>query len=142
MPSRNPRIEKPGKFEGELNLTRVVYDMSLDGGADEEAGDSSEAGWVGLMVGITVQEIVEAAFGETTAFPEHPILREFNEVKAPDGNLYVVLFERTDGFVEADYFDTEEEARGQFEEIAENVGSEEGDDDDDDPKAAHGVRPE
>ena len=52
----------PGKFEGNFNSTfaRILYEMSIDGGADEEAGDVESAiGWNGLFTGLGEYNIKE-----------------------------------------------------------------------------------
>lgn len=38
-----------GKFENKA--TELLYEMSLDGGGDEECGDVERGGWFGLMRG-------------------------------------------------------------------------------------------
>jgi hypothetical protein len=38
-----------GKFENKA--TEIIYEMSLDGGCDEEAGDVDHGGWFGKMRG-------------------------------------------------------------------------------------------
>jgi len=46
------KCTEPGKFEGELLIAKPLYQLSLDGGCDEEAGDVSENGcWYGLLRG-------------------------------------------------------------------------------------------
>lgn len=48
---RDPKGYKrhPGKFEASGYVGEKLYEMSLDGGADEECGDS-DWGWYGLML--------------------------------------------------------------------------------------------
>ena len=38
-------VEGPGKFEGEPAITAILYAISLDGGADEIAGDVETIGY-------------------------------------------------------------------------------------------------
>lgn len=37
-------VSHPGKFEGESPMTPILYDISIDGGADEYAGDCQTSG--------------------------------------------------------------------------------------------------
>ena len=86
----------PGKFSDET--AAKLYEMSLDGGPDEETGSVQEQGWFGLMVSTGL------------AGAEHAILEEDSQ-----------------GFVSYSTFDSEEAARAKFAELeAELETNEEG----------------
>ena len=40
-------IRDPGKFEGESEIARDLYEASLDGFEDDQIGDVNEMGWYG-----------------------------------------------------------------------------------------------
>lgn len=44
-------IRRLGKFEGETYLCRAIYDLSLEGGLDDELGESEGFGWYGKFSG-------------------------------------------------------------------------------------------
>jgi hypothetical protein len=88
----------PGKFS--TILDSYVYSVSLDGGCDEETGDSSCGSWYGLM-----------RHGRTIFRDHDPFLETLNEdernkLTACAG---VILREDSDGFVAISYYDTETE---------------------------------
>ncbi len=84
-----------GKFD--TILDEYVYQVSLDGGPDEECGDSSSgAGWYGLM-----------RDGKTIFRDNDPFLETLNEAEHSllESSAGVILFEDTQGFVSVDYFE-------------------------------------
>ncbi len=110
--NRTYRLRKPGpgKFEGEMLVTSFIWDMSLNGGADEEAGDVETMGWYGLMKG----KLVEAAkFGAK----EQGMKLTPDEVKFLRSRAGVILSEDSNGFVGADYYQTEKALEEAWKEI-------------------------
>jgi hypothetical protein len=83
------RYEKygPGKFSN--NVDEWVYQQSLDGGADEEIGESEGFGWYGLM-----------QFEEPVLVEQGDEEWEFK---------VAILNENSQGFVEVEYFEDEQE---------------------------------
>jgi hypothetical protein len=96
FPRRNPEDIwaplGPGKFSTEAD--RLLYEASLDGGADDEVSVGDGGGWYGLMAG-SLADI-------------HPGLK---------GTGGAIIFERSDGIVEVEYFKKAADARAEFEEI-------------------------
>lgn len=93
----------PGKFQGEPVLTRILYDLSMYGG-DDECGSVDGLGWAGLLRGPFK---IDSPFSDLT-----PQTRA--ELSAADLAYLrtlagVILTERTDGFVSADYFTNAQE---------------------------------
>ena len=87
-----------GKFD--LEVDAYLYDVSLDGGADEEVGSSTEgAGWYGLMRAPLVHSEQRAK--------EYGLTDE--EVSFLQSKAGAILFEDTQGFVTVEYYDTAEE---------------------------------
>jgi hypothetical protein len=94
----------PGKFY--TIVDSHVYTMTNDGGADEEESYPEGGGWYGLIrfdKG-TVDRLIEIAQeeGDTLTVEE---LNELHKTEAGGGG--VILFERSDGIVEADWFESE-----------------------------------
>jgi hypothetical protein len=113
----------PGKFN--TNIDAYAYELTLDGGADEEASYPQEgSGWYGLVwIDAGTREAIEKIAGELVAIDE-------DEADLLKESVAVILFERSDGGVEADWFgdkkkaekawaeilvDTEEEDEGEME---------------------------
>ncbi len=87
----------PGKFD--TILDQYVYQVSSDGGLDDECGDSSEgSGWFGLMRN-----------GKTIFRDNDPFLETLNQAERDllESSAGVIIFESTDGFVGVDYFETD-----------------------------------
>jgi hypothetical protein len=93
----------PGKFSTVLDS--YVYELSLDGGPDEEAGSVDEGGWYGFMS-------VGDGFAEAVA----EIADEHGDVLTPEEedllteSVAVILHERSDGIVGVDWYDSLDEA--------------------------------
>jgi hypothetical protein len=83
--ARNPH---PGKFEGEPNLTEKLYDVFMDGGADEEIGDEG--------------------FGNYLLFTD---LDKDSELGHLEGIVAAILRLTDQGFVEGTYYEDMEYAR-------------------------------
>jgi len=90
----------PGKFN--TILDSLVYDLSLDGGPDEETGDVSETGtWYGLLRGsVEISADVLSVAGETLTDSEKAFLSR---------QLGAILSENDQGFVSVEYFESAEE---------------------------------
>jgi hypothetical protein len=86
---------QPGKFEGEPLLTEVLWIVVLEGGADEELGESESFGSYALLTGLDGSEL-GGDIGDTKA---------------------AILSENSQGFVSGEYYDSAEEAREAWEEI-------------------------
>ncbi len=88
-----------GKFD--TILDSYVYQVSLDGGPDEECGDSSMgAGWFGLL-----------RDGKTIFRDHDPLLETLTEEEQETltSCAGVIISESSDGFVDCEYFDTDTE---------------------------------
>ena len=120
-------VRGPSKFEGELYLTELAYLMSLDGGTDDEAGSSTEGeGWYGLMGVVkpwATAKIAKEESGAGLTAAEEAFLRD------GDGRAGVILFERTDGFVEGTWFKIALDRDDVWEEIQEEHAAEDEDED-------------
>lgn len=86
MGRRNP-IKGPGKYEGELYLTKYV---SEEGFYDEELGDVEGFGWYGLINGLKVKR---------------------------EGPFYGIISENNQGFVSGAWYKTEKEMKNKWNEI-------------------------
>ena len=82
-------IRTLGKFEGELYATRYVYDLSVDGGIDEDIGESDALGWYGRFSG-TIRG---------------------------RGPFHIIISENSQGFVHGEFFDTEEQMNAAWSQI-------------------------
>jgi hypothetical protein len=111
-------------------IDQYIYEVTLDGGADEEAGYSEGSGWFGLV-----------RLDDPTRKRARRIAVENDDELTPeegdllDESVAVILFERSDGIVEADWYSDEAEANEVWAEIEEDVehdGEEEGEGDEDD----------
>lgn len=89
----------PGKFSTIVDA--YVYDVSLNGGCDEETGDVSTIGrWYGLMR------------NGRTIFKDHdPMLETLNEAERDLilNSAGVIISEDDQGFVDVDYISSDEE---------------------------------
>lgn len=93
----------PGKFEGQLQLTERLYEMLLEGGADDEMGSVDQNGEAySLFLGLTSKE-VGGHIGTIRA---------------------AILCEDSQGFVSGRYFDTDAEAETAWKRIGEEIGEE------------------
>lgn len=104
MPKRGP-----GKFSTDLH--QALYDETLHGGADEEASYHDGGGWFGLLRG-------------PLKGPEFRALRdaldddELHEARTAAG---WIIFERSDGIVEVDAYETKRQLEKAWEEILATV---------------------
>ena len=89
------RADGPGKFEGELLVTELLYTATLDGGPDDEASDEFAGTWFGRLDGPLVQDYLADKLTDEE--------REFLSSQAG-----AILCEDTQGFVSASYYETKE----------------------------------
>ena len=96
----------PGKFS--TILDSYVYQVSLDGGCDEEIGSVDEGGWFGLMR------------NGSTIFRDHdPLLETLNDAEREKltSCAGVILSEDSCCFVYVGYYDTDAELDAAWEHI-------------------------
>lgn len=85
-----------GKFEGEPKLTEVLWNLVLEGSADEELGESEDFGAYALFLHLKRSEF-PGNIGDTKA---------------------AIVFENSQGFVSGTFYDSVSEARDAWDEIA------------------------
>lgn len=105
----------PGKFDTMLDA--AVYELSLDGGADEEVGSSSEAPglWAGLMRNgeIMAQRLeIEKDIDSTRAERDY---------LAKEGKAGVIMTENTQGFVSIEYYNNRKQLEKDWDELVEEL---------------------
>ena len=91
----------PGKFSTDLDA--YAYEVTLDGGADEEESYGDGGGWYGLLrIDEDARNAVRDKCGvQLLNDEERDLLNE---------SVAVILYERSDGLVETDWFDDAEHA--------------------------------
>jgi len=102
----NIRSYGPGKFN--TILDEYVYQVSLDGGCDDEISDAEASAWFGLMR------------NGRTIFKDHdPLLETLNEAEQEKltSSAGVILSEDSNGFVYVDYYKTEDELNAAWDRI-------------------------
>jgi len=100
----------PGKFY--TLLDSFAFEMTLDDGVDEEASYGADGdGWYGLvwLDKITRDRINDIADNIDNIRGEEDELTE-EEFTLLNDSVAVIFFERSDGIVEADWFDNKKEA--------------------------------
>lgn len=103
----------PGKFY--TILDSYIYKMTLDGGADEEAGYEEGGGWYGLVhLAGAVKRLQEIA-----AENHDKLTRD--EIKELRNNVGVILFERSDGTVESAWYDSKKKLAADWKQVEEDV---------------------
>ena len=120
---RNPetgwRSYGPGKFDSMVDS--FLWDMSLEGWVDEEAGDVQTTGYYALFVGDVLDMATTGASGQGEILTDV----ERDELR---GTKAIILSEDDQG---VEYFDSAKAARKKWKEIesevAEAEGMEEGD---------------
>ena len=98
-PAANPKENGkrgPGKFSTDLD--EALYQLTLDGGPDDELGDSADFGWYGTMS--DGQSIVDDLRSNGAALEDE----DYEKLRASAG---VILHEDSQGFVEVAYFPTQ-----------------------------------
>lgn len=96
-----PMARSPGKFEGELRISEFVWDLTLEGFADEELGDVQDFGYYSLVsLGPeAVDDIARAAREANVELTpaERQLIRE---------NSGAIVSEDNYGFVHVEYYDS------------------------------------
>jgi hypothetical protein len=120
--ARGIRPYGPGKFN--TLLDKYLYELTLEGGADQEASYPEGGGWYGY-VDIApntidlIREIAEADGDQLTR----------DEEKLIGDSTAVILFERSDGIVESDWYDRLTDAEEAWDQIEREVHGEEDEED-------------
>ena len=125
MSRRNGKTRSVSKFED--RVAELVYQLSLDGGADEEVGSSVEAPgtWAGLMRGgAQMAQAIEADAKEYDL--DAGDKTDLTEIRRSAG---VILFEESNGSVGAEVYEDGDALEERWEVVSEELG---GDDEDDD----------
>lgn len=112
----------PGKFYTVLDS--YTYEMTGNGGADEEATYGEGNGWYGL---VWIDKGTQDAIREVAKENEDELTEEEEDLLK--SSKAVILFERSDGIVEADWFDTKKEAEKAWANVL--VDTEEGEEEED-----------
>jgi len=114
----------PGKFS--TNLDAYAYELTTDGGADEEASYGEGNGWYGLVwIDADARRAIrEIAAGDVALDDEDDLVL--------DGSGAVILFERSDGIVESHWYDDDRKAQSEWEAIEADTAEEEEEDEDED----------
>lgn len=101
----------PGKFD--TIVDQYVYQVSLDGGPDEEIGESCNGTWYGLM-----------RHGHTIFRDHDPLLETLTEAEAEliKSSAGVILCEDSQGFVTVEYFETTEKLDAAWAEVLAEFG--------------------
>jgi len=99
-----------GKFH--TIIDSYVYAMTLDGGADREESYDEGGGWYGF---VELSHKDAERIREVSIENRDQLTVEENELL--DESVAVILFERSDGIVEADWFTDMKEAEAQWAEI-------------------------
>lgn len=110
----------PGKFDSIID--QYAYELTLDGGADREESYPDGGGWFGFLelddgAADRIEEIAAEA-GDALTADEEALL---------DASVAVILSERSDGGVEAEWFDDRDEAEEAWAEIEAEFAETEGD---------------
>lgn len=101
----------PGKFVKLIDS--YAYELTLDGGPDEEASYPQEgSGWYGLL---WLDPETRDAVAKVAVDHDDEITPEEEDLL--DDSKAVIFFERSDGIVEADWFDDKKEAEEAWAEI-------------------------
>lgn len=107
----------PGKFSTVLDS--YLYALTLDGGADEEAFYEDGGGYLLMFITPdTAGGVAEIASERDDALTED----ELAFLRTAEA---VILFERSDGIVESSWYEDAKEAQKNWEEIEQEVSSEE-----------------
>lgn len=121
-----PVIREPGKFEGELQLCKALYELTLDGGADEEVGEAQYEGWYGLMIDVRLSDLIDTAM--RIDVHEDRLREDYEEVHGHVEGVNAILHENDQGFVECSFYETSRAAKKEFERISNEIAAESGED--------------
>ena len=99
-----------GKFEGGLLVDGFIWSASLDGGPDEELGESESFGWYGYMAGgpDLLEHVQEIAKEEG----EEPL--EEDEIEYVRDSAAFILHSDSQGFVDVTAYDKAEDAEADW----------------------------
>ena len=116
----------PGKFHTVVDS--YAYDMTLDGGADEEASYPQEgSGWYGVL---WLDADARERISEIAVENKDQLTKEEEDLL--DESAAVIFFERSDGIVEADWFASKQEAEEEWANILADTEQEEEEEDEED----------
>jgi CO dehydrogenase/acetyl-CoA synthase beta subunit len=115
----------PGKFY--TLLDSFAFEMTLNGGVDEEASYGEGGGWYGL---VWINDDAREQICEIAKEEKDPLTEEEQDLL--DESLAVIFFERSDGIVEADWFDSKKEAEQAWAEILVDTEEEEEEEEEED----------
>lgn len=108
----------PGKFS--TLLDSYAHEMTLDGGIDEEVSIENGGGWYGLL---RLDDDARDAICKIADEHKSTLTDEENDLLEDSGS--VILFERSDGIVEAEWFEDDDEAEEQWADIQEEFEEDE-----------------
>ena len=111
----------PGKFHNIIDS--YVYELTLNGGADEEVSLGDGNGWYGFM---HLSPAAKSEINAVAAEQDDELTDEETDLLSE--SVAVILFERSDGIVGADWFDDLKKAEADWAEI--EAGADEEDEDD------------
>lgn len=106
-----------GKFHNIIDS--YIYALTLDGGADREESFDEGGGWYGFVT----LDPKDAERVRKAALADHDELTD-DEEELLAGSVAVILFERSDGIVEAEWFSDEKEADEEWAAIEEQFEEE------------------
>jgi len=112
----------PGKFN--TILDGYAYDVTLDGGADEEASYDEGGGWYGLL---RLNQATRDRVHQSAHYNEDDLTDEESDLL--DDSVAIIFFERSDGIVEVDWFDNAKQADTQWAKIEAEFEDDEDDED-------------
>jgi hypothetical protein len=110
----------PGKFS--TILDGYAFDVALDGGIDEEESYPDGGGWYGLLL---LDKSSREAIHQTAHYAEDDLTEGEDNLLAD--SAAILFFERSDGIVETDWFDTRKEALDEWADIQKEFEELEGD---------------
>lgn len=114
----------PGKFIDIIDS--YAYEITLDGGADEETSYPDAGGWYGLL---HLDQKTRERVHQQAHYEEDDLTEEESDLL--DDSKAIIFFERSDGIVEADWFDDMGKAELAWDEIEAEVGGEDDENEDD-----------
>ena len=94
-------------------ITEYAYDVSLDGGPDEETGEAQYSGWYGIMRSPILRD------GGSSV---EPLASE--DVETLKSIAGLILYEDSQGFVYATLFDTKEELETSWNAVCAEIAAE------------------
>lgn len=104
-----------GKFEGGLHIDRYLWESSLEGGSDEDAGDVTDAGMHYSIFRGTLLETVKRHAKENDDKLTNA------EMKMLKGSRGAIISESDTGSIFVDYYETKEKLNGAWKQIENNL---------------------